>query len=52
MKQLDITTALDLLGLALLSAGSAIGLWPFVGGFALLVSGIVLVIGSQIAART
>lgn len=51
MKQLDITTALDLVGLTAISVGLAFGLWPFVGGFALVFAGLALILGSYLASR-
>lgn len=51
MKVLDITTYLDLLGLALVSAGVGTGLWPFIHGFALIAAGVALILGSYLASR-
>lgn len=51
-KQLDLTTFLDLVGLALVCAGLGVGLWPLIGGFALVCAGIVLVAGSVVASKT
>ena len=51
MKQLDLITALDLLGLALVAAGIGSGLWPFIGGFALIAAGVALIFGSYLASR-
>lgn len=51
MKQLDITTGLDLVGLGLVAGGSAAGLWHWIHGFSLIVAGITLVGGSWVAAR-
>lgn len=51
MKQLDLTTGLDLLGLGLVSAGVGGGLWAWIGAFALAPAGILLIGGSYVAAR-
>lgn len=51
MKQLDLTTVLDLLGLSLVSAGIGLGLWPFIQGFALIAAGVALILGSYFASR-
>lgn len=51
MKQLDITTALDLVGLGAMSVGVAWGLWPFLSGFSLILAGAVVILGSYFASR-
>lgn len=51
MKQLDLITMLDLLGLALISAGIGAGLWLFIGAFALIAAGVALILGSYLASR-
>lgn len=51
MKQLDLITALDLLGLAFVSAGVGVGLWHFIHGFALIAAGVALILGSYLASR-
>lgn len=50
-KQLDLTTGLDLAGLALVAGGTGAGLWHWIGPFGLAVSGAVVVLGSWLAAR-
>lgn len=50
-RQLDLTTALDLLGLMLVATGLAWGLWAVVGGYALIAAGVALVLGSLVASR-
>ena len=50
-KQLDLTTGLDLAGLALVAGGTGAGLWQWVGAFGLVPAGILLISGSYAAAR-
>lgn len=51
MKTFDVTTYLDLVGLLLVAAGLGCGLWVFIGGFALVVAGLALIVGSYLASR-
>jgi hypothetical protein len=51
VKQLDLTTGLDLVGMALISAGLAWGLWATIGGYALIAAGVALIVGSWLASR-
>lgn len=51
MKTLDLSTILDLFGLALVAAGLGFGLWQFIGGFALIAAGVALILGSYLASR-
>ncbi|WP_204014013.1 hypothetical protein [Sphaerimonospora thailandensis] len=46
-----MTTLLDVLGLLLVAAGVAGGLWPAVGWWALAAGGVVVLGGSALAAR-
>lgn len=46
-----VTTLLDTLGLLLVAAGVAGGLWVFVGAWALIVGGLVLLTGSWLSTR-
>jgi hypothetical protein len=46
-----VTTLLDALGLLLVAAGVAGGLWFFVGAWALVAAGVVVLVGSQVAAH-
>ena len=46
-----ITTLLDVVGLLLLAAGAAAAVFPVVGWVALAVAGVVLLLGSALAAR-
>jgi hypothetical protein len=46
-----VTTLLDALGLSLVAAGVAGGLWPMVGAWALCVGGVVVLAGSWLASR-
>lgn len=46
-----VTTLLDALALLLIAAGAALGLWPWLGGFALAVAGLVVLAGSLWSAR-
>lgn len=46
-----VTTLLDTLGLLLLAAGVAGGLWPWIGAWALSIGGAVVLAGSWFAAR-
>ena len=45
-----VTTLLDALGLLLVAAGAA-AVWPVIGWASLLAAGVVILAGSQIAAR-
>lgn len=46
-----VTTLLDATGLLLLAAGVAGGAWPYVGAWALSGGGVVVLVGSWLAAR-
>lgn len=46
-----VTTLLDALGLLLLAAGVAGGAWPYAGPWALSMAGVVVLVGSWLAAR-
>lgn len=46
-----MTTALDVLALLLIAAGVALGLWPLVGGVALIPAGVVVAFGSALSDR-
>jgi hypothetical protein len=46
-----VTTLLDAAGLLLLAAGVAGGAWPYVGAWALSAAGVVVLVGSWLAAR-
>lgn len=50
MREL-VTTLLDTLGLLLIAAGIAVGLWPLVGGWAFCPAGVVVVGASWLASR-
>lgn len=50
MREL-VTTLLDVLGLLLLAAGAAAGLYPLIGWTALTASGLVVITGSALAAK-
>lgn len=45
-----VTTALDILAILLLAAGGAALVWPMLGWGCLLIAGLVVLAGSQIAA--
>lgn len=46
-----VTTGLDILGLLLLAAGLVAGLLPLIGWIALAPGGLIVLAGSQLAAR-
>lgn len=50
MREL-VTTLLDTVGLLLVAAGIAAGLWPLVGGWGLCPAGAVILGGSLLASR-
>lgn len=50
MREL-VTTLLDMLGLLLVAAGIAAGLWPLAGGWGLCPAGVVIIGGSWLASR-
>ena len=45
-----MTDLLDALGLLLVAAGVTLGLWAFIGPWALIVGGVIVIAGSQYAA--
>lgn len=50
MREL-VTTLLDMVGLLLIAAGIAGGLWPFAGAWSLCPAGVVVIAASWLAAR-
>lgn len=50
MREL-LTTLLDIAGLALLAAGAAAAVWPWIGAAGLAVAGVVVLAGSWLATR-
>lgn len=44
-----VTTLLDTLGLLLIAAAAALGLWPVIGAASLALAGVVILVGSAVS---